>query len=125
MWASVSYTHLVEIREALGQVHRPIAVGDAGHPADDGIGKVRRAAGQILHVRSLLLYVCVSVLGGLGGAAHAKVEELPSPLLQSPLIDHAGAADVHGPSADGEMCIRDSRRGGHLIFEICDLFLKD
>ena len=40
----------VEVREALGQVHRAVFVGDAGHAADDGVGKGIGALGQGFHV---------------------------------------------------------------------------
>ena len=35
----------VEVREALGQVDRAVLVGDAGHPPDDRIRKMRCARG--------------------------------------------------------------------------------
>ena len=42
----------VEVREPLGQVHRAVLEGDAGHPADDGIGKAGGALGELPHGQS-------------------------------------------------------------------------
>jgi len=44
----------VEVREALGKIHRAVLVGDTGHAADDGIGKARGAVRKCLHCCFLL-----------------------------------------------------------------------
>ena len=45
----------VEVREPLGQVHRAILEGDAGHPADDGIGEAGGAPGELSHGTIILV----------------------------------------------------------------------
>ena len=43
----------VEVREALGEVHRAVLVGNAGHAPDDRVGEAGGALRQALHGRVL------------------------------------------------------------------------